>query len=162
MTSDFNMSAQGDREILITRTFDAPREYVFDALTKPELVRQWLLGPEGWSMPVCEIDLRVGGGYHYVWEHDAKESFGVRGTFRKVERPSLLQHSEQFEPAWYPGQAIVTTELLADGARTKFRMTILSDTKEARDGVVASGMEAGVARSYDLMADLLASQRITS
>jgi uncharacterized protein YndB with AHSA1/START domain len=62
-TGNMKLTTRGDREIVITRAFDAPRKLVFDAFTKPELVKQWLLGPDGWSMPVCEIDLKVGGKY---------------------------------------------------------------------------------------------------
>ena len=69
--ASFKLTPQGDREIVIERDFDAPRPLVFDAFTKPELVRQWLLGPDGWTMPVCEIDLRVGGRYGYVWRKEA-------------------------------------------------------------------------------------------
>src|SRR5882762_9425026 len=67
--STLQITTPSDREIVMTRVFDAPRRLVFDAFTKPELVKQWLLGPPGWTMPVCEIDLRVGGAYRYVWRH---------------------------------------------------------------------------------------------
>ena len=67
---NLKLTTRGDREIVITRAFDAPRKLVFDALTKPKLVKRWLLGPDGWSMPVCEIDLKVGGKCRYVWQRD--------------------------------------------------------------------------------------------
>ncbi|MGH9367901.1 MAG: SRPBCC domain-containing protein, partial [Thermoanaerobaculia bacterium] len=69
-TGGLKVTAPTEREIVMTRVFDAPRELVFDAHTKPELVKRWLLGPDGWSMPVCEIDLRVGGKYRYLWRCD--------------------------------------------------------------------------------------------
>jgi len=67
---NLKVTTPSDREIAMTRVFDAPRTLVFDAHTKPDLVRLWLLGPPGWSMPVCEMDVRVGGTYRWVWRHD--------------------------------------------------------------------------------------------
>src|SRR6266566_1501711 len=81
---NLKLTTRGDREIVITRVFDAPRSLVFEAFTKPELVKQWLLGPEGWSMPVCEIDLRVGGKYRYVWRHVKGQEMGMGGEFREI------------------------------------------------------------------------------
>src|SRR6185503_3106474 len=109
-TEKLKVSASGDREIVMTRSFNAPRRLVFDAFTKPELVRQWLLGPDGWSMPVCEIDLRVGGKYRYVWRKEATgEEMGMGGTFREIVRPEKLVATEKFDEAWYPGEAVDTT-----------------------------------------------------
>lgn len=73
----FQMTMSSDREIEIARDFHAPRQLVFDAFTKPELVRRWLLGPDGWTMPVCEIDLRVGGSYRYVWRKEGVKDMGM-------------------------------------------------------------------------------------
>src|ERR1700716_486376 len=89
-----------DREIAMTRVFNAPKRLVFDALTKPELVKQWLLGPPGWSMPVCEIDLRGGGAYRFVWRKDAggKEvTMGISGLFREIVAPERFVASEKFD-----------------------------------------------------------------
>src|SRR4029453_17751973 len=80
-TKPLKVEAVGDLEILMERAFDAPRQLVFDAHTKPELVKRWLLGPDGWSMPVCEIDLRVGGPYRYVWRRDVDGVEMGRGGF---------------------------------------------------------------------------------
>jgi uncharacterized protein YndB with AHSA1/START domain len=82
--SDLKVEARGERELVISRTFNAPVEMVFDAHTKPELVRQWLLGPEGWTMPVCEIDLRPGGRYRYVWKKEKTgDEMGMGANLRK-------------------------------------------------------------------------------
>ena len=90
-TGKLKVSASGDREIVMTRSFNAPRRLVFDAFTKPELVRQWLLGPDGWSMPVCEIDLRVGGKYRYVWRRDSDgTSMGMGGVDDTISRHHAL------------------------------------------------------------------------
>ena len=79
-----------DRDVVITRSFDAPRELVWDCHTKPDLVRRWLTGPPGWSMPVCEIDLRVGGKYRYVLKGPNGEEMGFGGTYRELDRPRLM------------------------------------------------------------------------
>src|SRR6267378_5192290 len=101
---NLKLTPRGDREIVITRVFDAPRKLVFDAFTKPELVKQWLLGPDGWSMPVCEIDLKVGGKYRYVWRRDNDGTeMGMRGVFREIVAPERIVHTEKFDEAWYAG-----------------------------------------------------------
>ena len=83
----FQISIPTDREIWITRDFDAPRQLVFDAFTKPELVRRWLLGPPGWTMPICEIDLSVGGAYRYVWRKEGVSDMGLGGVFQEIVSP---------------------------------------------------------------------------
>ena len=142
----------------MTRTFDAPRRMVFDAFTKPELVKRWLLGPPGWSMPVCEIDLRVGGSYRYVWRRDSDGTeMGVSGRYREIAAPEKVVHTEKFDNPWYPGEAVVTLLLEEQGKKTGITQTMLMSSREARDAVLKSGMERGVAMSYDRLADLLAS-----
>src|SRR5258706_16283139 len=104
-TGNLKLATRGDREIVMTRTFNAPRTLVFDAFTKPELVRQWLLGPDGWSMPVCNIDLRVGGKYRYVWRHSSGNEMGMGGIFREIVAPERIVSTEKFDEAWDPGEA---------------------------------------------------------
>jgi uncharacterized protein YndB with AHSA1/START domain len=142
----------------MTRVFNAPRDLVFDALTKPELVKRWLLGPPGWSMPVCEIDLRVGGSYRYVWRHvrDGTE-MGMGGVYREIVAPERLVSTERFDEAWYPGEGLGTLVLVERGGRTTLTHTMLYESREARDAAMKSGMEKGVAASYDRLDDLLAS-----
>ena len=155
-TGMFEITARGDREIVMTREFDAPRALVFEAFTKPELVRRWLLGPPGWAMPVCAIDLKVGGGYRYEWRQgDKGTTMGVRGVFREVSPPSRIVHTERFDESWYPGECIVTTAFEEKAGRTKATMTLAFETAEARDGVLKSGMEKGVAVSYDRLEGIL-------
>lgn len=148
--------ARGDREIVMTRALDAPRHLVFDAWTKPELVRRWLLGPPGWSMPVCEIDLRVGGKYRYVWRHTDGREMGMGGVYREIVRPERLVATEKFDEPWYPGDAVSTVELTEQGDRTLVTNIVLYDSREARDGVLKSPMESGVAAGYDRLEELLA------
>jgi uncharacterized protein YndB with AHSA1/START domain len=158
-TGNLKVTARGDREIVMTRVFDAPRRLVFDAMSKPELVKQWLLGPPGWSMPVCEIDLRVGGAYRYVWRRDKDGSeMGMGGVYREVKAPERVVATEKFDEAWYPGEAVGTLVLSEQGGKTTVTQTVLYQSREARDGVLKSGMESGVAASYDRLERLLATQ----
>src|ERR1043166_9009080 len=114
----FKLSLPSDLEIEVTRDFHAPRRLAFDAFTKPELVRRWLLGPPGWSMPVCEIDLRVGGKYRYVWAKEGVAEMGMGGEFREIDAPAKLVATEHFDQAWYPGDALDTTVFTEDGDTT--------------------------------------------
>ncbi len=140
----------------MTRMFDAPRALVFDAFTKPEFVRRWLLGPDGWTMPVCAIDLKVGGGYRYEWKNENEgTTMGVRGVYREITRPSRLVHTEAFDESWYPGECVVTTVFEEKDGRTQATMTLLYASAEARDGVLKSGMERGVSVSYDRLSNIL-------
>jgi len=152
------LTTPSDREIAMTRVFDAPRQLVFDAHTKPDLVRQWLLGPPGWSMPVCEIDLRVGGKYRYVWRHDRDGTeMGMGGVYREIVPPERIVNTEKFDEAWYPGEAVDTLVLVEQRGKTTLTLTVRYESWEARDAVLKSGMESGVAASYDRLAELLAS-----
>jgi len=144
-----------DREIAMTRVFAAPRRLVFDALTKPELVKQWLLGPPGWSMPVCEIDLRVGGAYRFLWRGPKGTEMGTRGVHREIVVPERLVATERFDQPWYPGEALVTNFLVERGGKTTLTLTVRYESREARDLVLKSGMESGVAASYNRLAELL-------
>ena len=155
---NLKLTTQGDREIVMTRALDAPRRLVFDAFTKPELVKHWLLGPPGWSMPICEIDLRVGGVYRYVWRRDSDGSeMGMGGVYREIVAPERLGATEKFDQAWYPGEAVGTTVLVEQDGKTTITQTVLYQSREARDAVLKSGMERGVAASYDRLAELVAS-----
>lgn len=156
-TGALQIKANGEREIVMTRLFDAPRKLVFDAFTKPELLKQWLLGPPGWSMPVCEIDLRIGGRYRYVWRRDTDGTeMGCGGVYREIVPPERLVHTEQFDNPWYPGESLITTVLDEQRGKTTLTATMLYESRDARDGILKSGMESGVAASYDRLAELLA------
>jgi len=153
------VTTPSDREILMTRVFGAPRQLVFDAFTKPDLVRRWLLGPDGWTMPVCEIDLRVGGRYRYVWRNEKSgKEMATGGVFRDVAAPERLVNTEKFEDPWYPGEAIVTTTFEEERGRTTVRQSMRLESREIRDGILKSGMESGVERSYERLEEELAAQ----
>jgi uncharacterized protein YndB with AHSA1/START domain len=152
------VATPSDREIAITRVFDAPRQMVFDALTKPELAKQWLIGPPGWTMPVCEIDLRVGGAYRFVWRGPDGAGMGSRGVYREVAAPERVVATERFDEPWYPGEALVTNTLIERGGITTLTLTILYESQAARDAVLKTQMAKGLTMSYDRLAQVLASQ----
>ena len=155
-TGTLKLTTRGDREIVMTRIFDAPRSLVFEAFSKPELVRQWLLGPPGWSMPVCEIDFRVGGRYRYVWRHANGQEMGMGGVHREIVVPERIVATEKFDESWYPGEAVGTIVLVEQGGKTALTQTVLYESSEAREAVLKSPMEQGVTAGYDRLAELLA------
>jgi uncharacterized protein YndB with AHSA1/START domain len=126
-------------------------------LTKPELVKRWLGVFGGWSLPVCEIDLKVGGTYRYLWRKDGGTEMGMRGVFREIVRPERIVCTEVFDDPWYPGDAVDTMVLIEKGGKTTLTTTVRYSSREARDGVLKSGMSRGVAESYDTLDELLAS-----
>jgi uncharacterized protein YndB with AHSA1/START domain len=156
-SSTLKVEACGDREIVMTRVFDAPRRLVFDAFTKPELLKRWLTGPPGWTLAVCEIDLRVGGALRYLWHGPTGEEMGMRGVFREITPPDRIVGTERFDQAWYPGEAVGTVVLTEQGGKTTLTQTIVYESREARDVVLKSPMEQGLGMSYSNLADLLAS-----
>jgi uncharacterized protein YndB with AHSA1/START domain len=148
MPSSLEVTTPSNREIRVRRTFDAPPQLVFEFHTKPHLVQKWLLGPPGWTMPVCEIDLKVGGRYRYVWRNDAgNNEFGVQGEFEAVDAPDRLVHREVMDGV--PGQALCTTTFERSNGGTLFALTILFESQELRDSALASGMTEGMSMSYD-------------
>jgi len=157
------ITTPSDREIAMTRVFDAPRRLVFDAFRKPDLVTQWLLGPDGWSLPVCDIDLRVGGAYRYVWRRDRDgKTMGMGGLYREIVVPERIVSTEKFDDAWYPGKAIGTVAFVEEGGKTRVTQTVLYESRDARDAVLKSGMEQGVSVSYDRLAKVLAASGVGS
>jgi len=156
------ITKSGDRDLVITRAFAAPRQLVYDAHTKPALVRQWLLGPPGWTMPVCDMDVRVSGTYRWVWRKESDGSeMGMAGVYREVKAPERLVTTEKFDEAWYPGESLNTLVLVEQGGRTTLTQTLRYESPAAREAVIKSGMEKGVAASYDRLDDVLASTATT-
>jgi uncharacterized protein YndB with AHSA1/START domain len=152
-----------DREIRVVRSFSAPRQLVWDAHTKPELIKRWMLGPPGWTMPVCEMDVRVGGKYRWRWksEEDGKE-FGFHGDFSEVKAPNRMVHSEHYDPGDVGGPmptgepAIITTEFKEDRGVTTLTTTMLFPSKEARELAVSTGMTDGMEMGYERLDTMFA------
>jgi uncharacterized protein YndB with AHSA1/START domain len=142
-------------EIVLTRTFDAPRSRVFDALTRPDLLERWH-GPRGWSLVVCEVDLKPRGAYRFVRRRGASGAdMAWGGVYREVVPPERLVHTERFDRPWYPGEAVITTILDEREGRTTLTATQRYQSRAARDLVLGSPMEDRVAESYDKLAELL-------
>jgi uncharacterized protein YndB with AHSA1/START domain len=151
------VTTPSEREIAMTRAFNAPRSLVFDALTKPELVKRWLGVFGGWSMEVCDIDLKVGGTYRYLWRGADGRQMGMRGVYREIVRPERIVCTESFDEKWYEGgDALDTTVLMEQGGKTTLTTTVRYASQQVRDAVLRSPMEHGVAKSYDKLAELLA------
>jgi uncharacterized protein YndB with AHSA1/START domain len=155
-TGTLQVTTPSDRELAMTRAFEAPRRLVFDAWTKPELLKQWL-GPRGWSLVVCEVDLKPGGKYRFVGRGSQGQDMGWGGVYREVRAPERFVATELFDQPWYPGEAVVTVALTEQAGKTTATTTVRYESREARDGVRNSGMERGLAESYDRLAELLAS-----
>ncbi len=159
MTKSLTVSTPSDREVALTRMFNAPRSLVFDALTKPELVKRWMLGNMGAAMPVCEIDLRVGGAYRFVWRKPDGSDFTMTGIYREIVRPERIVNTQCFDTPWLPGELLLTTTLVESGGKTTFTTTTLFDSVEMRDKMLKGGMESGASASYDRLAEVLAEVR---
>ena len=150
------ITTPSDREIAITREFNAPRNLVFEAYTKPELLKQWLGVQNGWTLAVCEIDLKVGGNYRYVWRGPNREDMGMGGTYREIVPGERIVATEKFDDPWYEGEATGTVTFIERDGKTTLTMTLLYTSKEVRDAVLQSPMERGLTVSFDKLADLLA------
>lgn len=152
----FDVSTPTEEEIVMTRLFDAPRQLVFEALTKPEHVRRWWgqLG-DGYSVPVCEMDLRPGGKWRFVSRHPNGEA-AFHGEVREVSTPSRMVYTEIFED--FPDTVSVVTAVLSEEGKKKTRLTVTVryPSKEVRDIVIGTGMARGAGISYDRLEDLLA------
>ncbi len=149
------LSTRGDCEIVMTRVFDAPRELVFEALTTPALLKRWLLGPPEWTMETCEIELKVGGAYRYVWRGPGGIEMGMGGIHREIVRPERIVCTQLFDEDWTGGEAVGTIVLVERDGKTTLTNTMRYASKEARDAVLKTPMEHGVAASYDRLAELL-------
>jgi uncharacterized protein YndB with AHSA1/START domain len=151
----FKVTTPSDQEIRLTRLFDAPRHLVFEAMTKPEHVKRWWgCLDEGYSVPVCEIDLRPGGAWRFVNRHPKGEAV-FYGEYREIMPPSRLVFTEIF--AEFPGTvSVVTTDLAEEEGRTRMTATIRYPSIEVRDIVLATGMDRGAGISYDRLEDLVA------
>lgn len=161
MPKPAEVTLPSDREVRVTRTFNAPRQLVWDAHTKPELVRKWQ-GYDDWDMPVCDMDVRVGGKYRWQWKHQTNgQQFGFFGTFTEVDAPSKLSHEEYFDPGNLGGTmpvgdpCIVSLVLSESNGVTTIVCNMKFASKEAREGAVATGMTDGMEYSYTRLDGLL-------
>lgn len=149
------VGTQGTHEIVITRDFDAPRSSVFDAWTKPEVLRHWF-GPRGWSLVVCEVDLKVDGAWRFVVRRANGTEIGMSGVYREIVPPERFVHTQTFDLEDFPGELLVTTHLVEDRGRTTLTSTVLYPSQELRDGDVGP-TEHGAAESYGKLDEYFAS-----
>lgn len=142
-----------DRELVTTRVVDAPRGLVWDAWTQPAHLPHWMLGPDGWIMPVCEIDLRASGAWHFVWRKSDGTEMAMRGVYREITPPEELIATESWGGDW---PETVNTLILAEkDGKTMITQTVTYLSKEARDAALQTGMNEGVAQSLDRLAEYL-------
>lgn len=157
----FVVTHPSDSEIRMTRLFDAPRELVFDAMTRPEHLRHWwgIIDEES-ELPVCEIDLRPGGAWRFVHRHGQLE-LAFHGEYQEIQPPDRLVFTEIYEafPNSVSVVSVVTTEFADEGGVTRMTMTARYPSREVRDIVLSTGMTSGAAISYDRLEDLLAAWR---
>jgi uncharacterized protein YndB with AHSA1/START domain len=160
MPAPAQITLPSDREVSVTRQFNAPRQLVWDAHTKPELITKWMLGPSGWSMPVCEMDVRPGGKYRWRWKsNETGKEFGFFGVFREVNKTSRIVHEETYDPGDLGGAmpmdpAIITSDYVEFGGVTTLTVNMLFASKEVRDAAVSTGMTDGMEIGYARLDDM--------
>lgn len=156
-SASFKVTTPSDREIVVTRDFNAPRQLVWDTMSKPELLKRWLFGPPGWEMTVCEDDQRVGGTFKWGWKGPNGEEMLMTGEIRELKAPERAVRTERFEFGCNAqmGEQLATMVLTEKSGKTTMTLTLLYPSKEARDGAVASGMEQGMAFGYDRLDQML-------
>lgn len=148
-----------DREVVVTRTFDAPRSLVFDAYTQPELLKRWY-GAPGRELVVCEIDLRAGGAYRFLWRGPGRKDVGMHGVHREVIRPERIVRTETWED-WDAGEVVETIVLTERAGNTTLTSTGLYPSREVRDAVMKAGLENGTRETFGRLAELLQSLEIS-
>jgi uncharacterized protein YndB with AHSA1/START domain len=140
-------------EIVMTRVVDAPPALVFEAWTSPEHLPNWMTGPEGWTMPVCEVDLRPGGAWRFVWRRDDGSEMEMSGLYREIAPPERLVSTESWGGDW--PETVNTVVLTEENGRTTITQTVTYPSLEARDAALQTGMKEGVSISFDRLADYL-------
>ncbi len=160
------VSLPSDTEVRVTRDFRAPRKLVWQAHTEPKLVQRWMLGPPGWSMPVCDMDVRPGGKYRWRWRSDESgEEFGFFGEFKEVEAPARMTHDEYYDPGDVGGAmptnnpAIIRTSFTENNGVTTLVTVMDFGSKEARDAAVSTGMTDGMEMGYERLDQMFAEQQ---
>jgi uncharacterized protein YndB with AHSA1/START domain len=157
MRNTLKVEAVGDREIVISRDFDAPRALVWDAMSRPELLKRWLSGPPGWELTACEEDQRVGGTFRWEWRGPDGAALTMSGVYREIVPPERCVRTETFASACFPqmGEQLATLVLADRGERTALTLTVAYPSKEARDGALAGGMDKGLGAGYDRLDAIL-------
>jgi uncharacterized protein YndB with AHSA1/START domain len=162
MPAPATVTTSNDTDVVIVRSFDAPRALVWRAHTEPKLIKQWLFGPPGWTLSTCEMDVRVGGRFRNVFTQPGQPGFEVRGKFREVKAPERWVHTEEYAAEGAPetsdrDHAVETIVLTERAGKTTLTMTMHFPSKAARDSA-GVGMGSGMEECYRRLDDLIAAQ----
>jgi uncharacterized protein YndB with AHSA1/START domain len=152
-TGTLTLTTPSETEVVVARSFDAPRELVWKAYTEPEHITQWMLGPPDWTMPVCELELRPGAPYRFGWRKGDGTEMEITGVVKEVVPPERLVITESWGGDW--PDALNTIDFAEDDGRTTLTTTIIYPSKEARDAALGTGMTDGMSASYDNLEALL-------
>ena len=142
-----------EREFAMTRFFDAPRKRVFEAWTRPKHIPHWMLGPDGWTMPVCEVDLRPGGSWHFVWRRSDGTEMGMTGEYREIADPERVVSTERWGGDW--PETLNTVTLREEDGKTEVTLTVLYPSREARDAAMRTGMKDGAGATFERLEEYL-------
>ena len=154
MTAPVTVTTPTDTQIVMTRAFAAPRNLVFAAWTRPELITRWY-GARGWTIVDCAIVLTVGGRWRLVWRGPGGATMAAGGVYRAITPPDRLTYSEEFDDHWYPGSSVVEHDFAGENGGTTLTTTILFPSREVRDAVLASPMERGGSEGYERLDAML-------
>jgi uncharacterized protein YndB with AHSA1/START domain len=154
-SGNLTVTTPSDREIAMSRVFNAPRRLVFDAYTKCEYLKKWLGVVEGWTLDVCKIDLKVGGTYRYGWRNVSGAEMGMGGTYREIVTGERIVATEKFDESWYEGEAVDTTTFVEMDGKTTLTVLVLYASKAARDDVLKSGATEGLTANFDALDEVL-------
>jgi uncharacterized protein YndB with AHSA1/START domain len=155
-SGNLTVTTPSDREIAMSRVFNAPRRLVFDAYTKCEYLKKWLGVVEGWTLDVCKIDLKVGGTYRYGWRNVSGAEMGMGGTYREIVTGERIVATEKFDESWYEGEAVDTTTFVEMDGKTTLTVLVLYASKAVRDDVLKSGATEGLTANFDALDEVLA------
>ena len=155
VTGKLQVTLPSDREIAMVREFDAPLPLLWEAHTKPELLKQWLGVVNGMVLETCEVDLRPGGAYRYVWKHPGGFSMGMGGTYQEIVPQQKIVATEKFDESWYEGEALDTITFAEHGGKTTVTTNVRYASRDVRDAVLKTPMDEGMAAGFDVLEALL-------
>lgn len=153
--SKMTLRTEGDTQVVVTRHFNAPPEAVYRAHTDPKLIQQWLLGPEGWTMPVCINEPKPGGKIRYEWKNSKGDGFHITGEYVELQPFSRIVHIERMHLPDPTPDNRVETKFAPDGSGTLMTMRMTLPDAQTRAAMLASGMEHGMEASYVRLENIL-------
>jgi len=153
--SKMTLTTEGDTQIVVTRRFAASPEAVYRAHTDPKLIQQWLLGPEGWTMPVCINEARPGGKFRYEWVNGKGHGFHITGEYVELKPPSRIVHVERMHLPDPTPENYVETNFVPDGTGTLMTMRMTLPDAQTRAAMLSTGMERGMEASYVRLEEML-------